>query len=332
VAIVGAGLAGLTCAQALDEQGWNPTLFDKGRRPGGRLATRESRHHALRFNHGAQDFEAQDRRFRERLTQWTESEWVAPAAQAGLWSLGPRAATLPEALADGLAIHCRTRIVRLHREAAQWWLEAESGQRFGPFDALVLTLPPAQLAELIAASALPELESLAQSAAEAMAEGAWAFMLALEGEPKAFNECAWPGTLRISEPDKEGKRALTALLPESMEGVSLEETPEALIAAWAPRLTEALGQPVAADAITTHRWRYARFSAPAPCATWHPALGLALAGDGYGLEDTTADGVEAAYLGGRAAAGRLMAWALAGSLAPSTPVSPRAQANQGSLF
>jgi hypothetical protein len=61
-------------------------------------------------------------------------------------------------------------------------------------------------------------------------------------------------------------------------------------------------------------------------------LGLALAGDGYALEDTTADGVEAAYLGGRAAAGHLFAWALARSPALSAPVSPWAQANQGSLF
>ena len=332
VAIVGAGLAGLTCAQALAEQGWNPTLFDKGRRPGGRLATRESRHHPFRFNHGAQDFEARDPRFKERLTQWAESEWVGPTAQAGLWTLGPRAATLPDALADGLRIHCRTRIVRLQREAAQWWLEVESGQRFGPFETLVLTLPPAQLADLIGASALPELENLVEGAAEATAEGAWAFMIAVDGEPKTLAEGAWPGTLRLAKPTKNGKRALTAVLPEVLEGVNLEDTPEAMIAAWAPRLAEALGQPVEPDEITVHRWRYARFAAPATCAPWHPALGLALAGDGYALEDTTAEGVEAAYLGGRAAAGRLIAWALARSPAPSAPASPREQANQGSLF
>ena len=83
VAILGAGLAGLTCAQALAEQGWNPTLFDKGRRPGGRLATRESRHSTLAFNHGAQEFEAQDPRFKERLTQWAESGWAVPTGAGG---------------------------------------------------------------------------------------------------------------------------------------------------------------------------------------------------------------------------------------------------------
>ena len=70
-----------------------------------------------------------------------------------------------------------------------------------------------------------------------------------------------------------------------------------------------------------------------PVAVWHPALGLALAGDGYALEDTTAKGVEAAYLGGRAAAGRLIAWAPARSAAaPSAPVSFGPAQIQGSLF
>ena len=179
---------------------------------------------------------------------------------------------------------------------------------------------------------MPELDALAKTAAEATAEGAWAFMLALESEPKALAEDAWPGTLRFSKPAADGRQALSAILPEALEGVSLEDTPEVTVVAWAPRLAEALGQPVAEDAITAHRWRYARIAAPAPCPSWQPALGLALAGDGYVLEDTTAEGMEAAYLGGRAAAGRLIAWALARSPITSAPVSPRTAANQGSLF
>ena len=39
-AIVGAGIAGLACAQQLQAAGRTVQLFDKGRRPGGRVATR----------------------------------------------------------------------------------------------------------------------------------------------------------------------------------------------------------------------------------------------------------------------------------------------------
>ena len=123
VAILGAGLAGLTCAQALAEQGWNPTLFDKGRRPGGRLATRESRHSTLAFNHGAQEFEAQDPRFKERLTQWAESGWAVPTAQADRWSPLPRAASLPETLAEDrfLSTVARASLVFTGRGSSGRW-------------------------------------------------------------------------------------------------------------------------------------------------------------------------------------------------------------------
>ena len=39
IAIVGAGLAGLACAQALAEAGFELALFDKGRGAGGRMAS-----------------------------------------------------------------------------------------------------------------------------------------------------------------------------------------------------------------------------------------------------------------------------------------------------
>lgn len=40
VAIIGAGMAGLSCARALVQAGVAVELFDKGRGPGGRMSTR----------------------------------------------------------------------------------------------------------------------------------------------------------------------------------------------------------------------------------------------------------------------------------------------------
>ncbi len=337
VAIVGAGLAGLSCAQALDEHGWPVALFDKGRRPGGRLATRESRGHAHTFNHGTESFHANDRRFRETLQRWAEAGWVQ--ATGDDWQSPAFAAALPEALARPLKPRCGTRITRLRWEGAQWHLESEAGPDFGPFDALVLTLPPPQLAELLRASVLPQdaLASLCDAAAANQGEGAWALMTvigAVEAPQQATAKAAWPGTLRFGPKDAESKQALTAILPATNAEVDLEATPEAVLGHWQPKLEAALGQALAPDALTAHRWRYARFSAPTAAPTWYPTLCLALAGDGYALDDGERSGVEAAFLGGRAAAGRLLCdprW-LGVRTGSATPAPTKQGAAQASLF
>ena len=65
-AIIGAGMAGLSCARALIAAGQNVDLFDKGRGPGGRMSTRrmETPIGEIRWDHGAQFFTARDDRFR----------------------------------------------------------------------------------------------------------------------------------------------------------------------------------------------------------------------------------------------------------------------------
>ena len=52
VAIIGAGIAGLTAAEALSRGGFNVVVWDKGARPGGRASSRVRE--AFEFDHGAQ--------------------------------------------------------------------------------------------------------------------------------------------------------------------------------------------------------------------------------------------------------------------------------------
>ncbi|MDP3490273.1 MAG: FAD-dependent oxidoreductase, partial [Phenylobacterium sp.] len=40
IAIIGAGMAGLSCAEALSDAGHAVQVLDKGRGPGGRMSTR----------------------------------------------------------------------------------------------------------------------------------------------------------------------------------------------------------------------------------------------------------------------------------------------------
>ena len=57
LAIIGAGLAGISAGRLARRQGVTPLIFDKGRGIGGRLATRRATLDdgtVLRFDHGAQ--------------------------------------------------------------------------------------------------------------------------------------------------------------------------------------------------------------------------------------------------------------------------------------
>jgi photolyase PhrII len=76
VAVVGAGLAGLSAARALEDQGHEVVVVDKARGPGGRMSTR--REGEWQFDHGAQYFTARDPRFRRHVLAWLERGMVEP--------------------------------------------------------------------------------------------------------------------------------------------------------------------------------------------------------------------------------------------------------------
>jgi uncharacterized FAD-dependent dehydrogenase len=65
IAIVGSGLAAITCARTLVQAGHSVTLFEKSRGVGGRMSTRNSPFGT--FDHGAQYFTVRDPRFVQAL-------------------------------------------------------------------------------------------------------------------------------------------------------------------------------------------------------------------------------------------------------------------------
>ena len=68
IGIIGAGMAGLSCARQLAHSGLRPVIFDKGRGIGGRLATRRTPD-GLTFDHGAQYLTARGNGFRSLIAQ-----------------------------------------------------------------------------------------------------------------------------------------------------------------------------------------------------------------------------------------------------------------------
>jgi len=113
VVVVGAGLSGLMAGRTLAAAGHEVILVDKGRSPGGRLATRRIGDATL--DHGAQFFTARDAAFAEDVAGWEADGLVR------VWCHGfeaddghPRYAVrggmnaLAKHLATGLDVRCST--------------------------------------------------------------------------------------------------------------------------------------------------------------------------------------------------------------------------------
>ena len=86
VAVVGAGIAGLSAARTLRDHGHDVVVFERAHGPGGRAATRHVRNvempkgargAALRFDHGAQYFTVRDPRFQSTVDGWLRDRVVA---------------------------------------------------------------------------------------------------------------------------------------------------------------------------------------------------------------------------------------------------------------
>ena len=80
IAVIGAGLAGLSCAQALLQAGHTVHVFDKSRGPSGRMSTRraEDQSGPWQCDHGAQYFTARDAAFRSEVARWQRAGVAAP--------------------------------------------------------------------------------------------------------------------------------------------------------------------------------------------------------------------------------------------------------------
>ena len=299
VGIVGAGVAGLACARLLADQGVPVTVLDKGRRPGGRLATRET--DGWQFDHGAQFFTARDPAFRVLV-----DGGVARAAEPAERFVGvPRMQALAADLARGLHIRSETRIARLGFTDAAWHVYQEDGADAGGFDIVILAIPAPQ------AAALVEGTTLALDARAILMAPCWTVLLGYRSRLEADFDGAFIREASLAwaarDASKRGRPAReTWVLQASPEWsmAHLEETPEsvrdALVGDFAAiaRLEAAKDWTFAA----AHRWRFAlaTLQRREPCL-FDADLQIGLCGDWCGGAR-----VEGAFLSGRAMAVRVL--------------------------
>ncbi len=296
VAIVGAGIAGLSCANVLQQAGVSTVVFDKSRGPGGRMCTR--RGERWQCDHGAQYFTAIDPAFRTEVARWQAAGVAAPwAVQPAV--IGEQEAPHPDLalqrfvgvprmtaparlLAEGLEMKLQTTVTQLIHEDGRWQLETqEHGRMEKSFDALILAVPAPQAVPLLK----PVAGELAGLASQANMRASWAMMLryasplALPFEAAFINH----GPLRwvardSSKPGRPGGETWLIHATAAWSETHIEATPETVATHLLAAFTE-LGAPLP-DSWTAHRWRYADAD-PAfiHAPLWHEELQLGVCGD-----------------------------------------------------
>ena len=154
VVVIGAGLAGLIAAQQLRNSGHDVVVLDKGKSPGGRLATRRIGDATL--DHGAQFFTVREPEFEHHVQQWIQAgivrEWCKGfSTQDGhpryIGVLGMN--SVAKHLARDLDIRCSTFAFEvLRNEDYSWITKIDNGLSFES-DALVVTCPLPQTYSLL---------------------------------------------------------------------------------------------------------------------------------------------------------------------------------------
>lgn len=172
IAIVGAGVAGLTAAHALRTLPLEVTVFEKSRGYGGRAATRGR--YGCRYDHGANYFSPVSDRGERLVTAHLPSIDLVTIerpiwrfdgdgrlsrpddsdAHRRKWTYRQGISRLGKLLArySGAEVRTSVRIARLDRRDERWHIFGTEGRHFAAFDAVVLTPPAPQTAALLAAS------------------------------------------------------------------------------------------------------------------------------------------------------------------------------------
>ena len=299
IAIVGAGMAGMSCGQRLSRLGHEVRLFDKGRGPGGRMATRrmEDGGTTLHFDHGAQYFTARDPRFVEQVAHWEASGVAARWAAAGddAW-VGTPAMNAPlKAMAGELGVQFGTRIEQLVRDGEGWQIDGE-GAPDARFDAVLVAVPAEQAGPLLQ----PHAPAMATLADQTASDPCWTLMAGFEAPLALVQDTlrqrgpiGWAAR-NNAKPGRASEECWVVQASPEWSRAHLEEDAETVAAALLAELAEANGSPLPRQlGATAHRWRFARSGTAGEEALWDAEQRIGVCGDWL-----IGPRVEAAYISG----------------------------------
>jgi renalase len=306
IAIIGAGIAGLSAARALVDRGHSVKVFERTRVAGGRIATRiispielpRGLSGEVAFDHGAQYFTVRDQRFSELAAEWERDRviakwtgrivsfdgegWEDVEEGTNRYVGTPGMSAIASALATGLDIEYGTKI--------------ESLDRLRPdFDRVIVAVPAERARELGA------------NVPAVTMKPNWTVMAAFEERVAARFDAAFVNGSALgwiarntSKPKRNWKIDCWVLQPTSIwSQAHADDRPDDVGAFLMEAFDDLIptGLPKAFFA-TVHRWKHAMADPPLAVGAIHDAgSGITLCGDwckGSRIEDAYLSGLDAA--------------------------------------
>jgi renalase len=319
IAIVGAGMAAITCARTLVQAGHRVTVFEKSHGVGGRMATRNSPFGT--FDHGAQYFTVRDQRFVQALqtTPAVCKPWSANMVQvldehgrvaaAGLPSREPHWVATPgmnalvrrwaKPLVDALCVELETKVTHIEVDSlnkAQWQLRTmgagDSTHVYSGFDAVVLAIPSPQAHALLQTA--PKTAALVKKIDKVTVDPCWTLMV-------AFPQAVQPGLTTLGpqwnaarsthhriawlarESSKPGRKVVERWTIQASAAWSqehLQDDSQRVQAKLLKAFAEVTGIRAEPAHVETHRWMYAKTGTPlGKSHLWDARANIGVCGD-----------------------------------------------------
>ena len=308
VAIVGAGISGLSCAAELQAAGYDVTLFDKGRGPGGRMSSR-------RFStplgeaiadHGAQYFTARDPAFVTQVQEWESAGIVAPWPDFSedVWVGVPTMNQIVRHMATTLNVHWNMRITTASQTHNGWTLSGEDQQVDGHYDILVLAIPSEQAVTILAQHDF----GMAREAMLARFQPCWTAIFAFDAplptdasHLRDGDVIGW-ASRETNKPGRTGLERWVVQASASWSADCLEEPADEVAEALLTALSKELRlPPLHPIAQSTHRWRFAMSTGLGTGSLWNSHIGLGVCGDWL-----LGPRIECGWLSGRHLSGKIL--------------------------
>lgn len=295
-AVVGAGAAGLAAARVLRAAGHVVTVFDKGRKVGGRMALRETAQGA--FDHGTPCFHADllASAASAHITPW-------PSQAAGSFTGVPTMQQLAQHWASGFEVRLSQHVERLTPAGSRWHVGLRDAPTTLAFDAVVITVPQPQLAPLLPDTELPTVLSRISY------DPCWTLLWTPSATPlpptpyaSGIDHAALHTLIREDlKPARSGPPRYVIHARADWSRQWLESPAEVVAAMLQQQAAAWLGIAPDAHHLAVHRWRYAQVQQALGAAQCTLAPGLHYASDGC-----LGDGIRGAIASGEAAAHALL--------------------------